>query len=75
VPYVGRPDDALGAVEVFAQPLDPDPPVDQPQDVGAGVVGVEHDACEVDEPPDRGLGVAAAAALEHLALALRGAVG
>ena len=39
------------------------------------VVGLEHDLREVDEPADRGLDVAAAAALELLALALRGAVG
>jgi hypothetical protein len=75
MPGVLRTRDSLGAVEVLAQPLDPDPPVDQPQGVRAGVVGLEHDLREVDEPANRGLDVAAAAALEFLALALRRAVG
>jgi len=36
---------------------------------------VEHDLGEVDEPTDRGLDVAAAAALELVAFALRCSVG
>ena len=44
VPGVGAGGRCPGAVEVLAQPLDPDPPLDQPQHVAAGVVRFEHDA-------------------------------
>ena len=64
--------DLPGAVEILAQPVDPDPPLDQPEHVGAGVVGLEHEAREVDEsarPSSVCHGGLAALAL--LALALR----
>jgi hypothetical protein len=70
-----RARDALRAVEVFAQALDPDPSLDQPQDVGPGVMGLQHELREVDESADRSLDVTAATSLELLALALRGPVG
>src|SRR5206468_11491484 len=39
VPGLLRACDALGAIEVLAQPLNPDPPLDQPQHIGPGVMG------------------------------------
>jgi hypothetical protein len=75
MPGVLRTRDSLRAVEIHPQPLDPDPPLDQSQDIGAGVVSLEHDPREVDESPDRCLDVAPAAALELLAFALHGPVG
>ena len=71
---IGWADDVLGAVAILAQLIDPHPPLDQPQNISAGSMGLQHDAGQVDEPTDRGLDVAAAAALELLALALRRAV-
>jgi hypothetical protein len=50
-------------------------PLDQPQDVGAGIMSFQHEAGGVDEPGDRRLSVAAGAALKLLALALRRPVG
>ena len=67
MPCLHRAADALCALVILAQLLDPDPSLDQAHDVGLGVVRFEHGAGEVDEPPDRCLGVAAAAALEFMA--------
>ena len=63
-----------GAVAVRAQPLDPDPSLDHAQHIAPGIVSLQDHAAEVDERAHRGLGVAAGAALELLALALRGTV-
>src|ERR1035438_9695236 len=70
-----RADNLLCAVEVLAQPIQPDPAVDQPQHICPGLVRLDDDLGEVDEPPDCRLGVAAAAPLQLLALSLRAAVG
>jgi hypothetical protein len=55
VPGVGRPGDALRAVAVRAQPLDPDPPLDHAQHIAARIVRLQDHAGEVDERPHRGL--------------------
>src|SRR3954470_11769525 len=75
MPAVLRACDALSAMEVLAQPLNADAPFDEPQHVDASVVRLEHDLREVDEPPDGRLDVAAATALELLALSLCRTVG
>jgi hypothetical protein len=72
---LGGSDDALRALAVNAQPLDPDPPLDQPQHITTRIVRFQDHAGEVDESTDRCLRVAAGATLELLALALRCAVG
>jgi len=67
---VGGTVDPLRPVEVLPQPFEPDPPVDQPQRVSAGVVRLEHELREVDEPPDRRVRIAAGAPFGLVTLAL-----
>ena len=74
MPVARRAGDSLRALQIGAQAVQPDPPVDQPQDIGPGVVGFEHEAGEIDEPPHGRLRVSAAAPQEFLALSLRGPV-
>ncbi len=66
--------DALRAVQIGAQGLDPDPPLDQTQHIRAGIVCFEHRSGEIDEPFDRRLRVAPPAPVDLVALALRCAV-
>ena len=71
----GRADDPLSKLQVLAEALKADPPVDQPEHVGVRLARFQQQAGDVDEPPEGALGVAAVAAAQLVAPALRATVG